>query len=153
MPRLIWTIYNDLSRRVVTPNGGFSKGIRTPKWPKQSGYWIYKKLARLMVMLGLINHPPLTYHPPNVKWGFDYGKPNDDKPLIVGPLLKFFHCRVYPTMISFASYRYWLVWFLLTISSIPLRSPVFFINGTRKGELMMINHSTWAMKQKGRLVV
>lgn len=70
--------------------------------------------------------PPNVPTPPNMKWGFDYGKPNDDKPLIVGSLLKFFDSRVYPTMFTFASHRYWLVWFLSTISSIPLRSPACF---------------------------
>ncbi len=35
---LLWAIYRALSRRLVTPKGSeFSKGIRTPKWPKHSG--------------------------------------------------------------------------------------------------------------------
>ena len=36
MQGFFWAIYSDLSRRVVTPNGGGCKGI-PPKWPKHSG--------------------------------------------------------------------------------------------------------------------
>ena len=33
----IWAIYNDLSRRLVTPNGGKKVRESAQKWPKQSG--------------------------------------------------------------------------------------------------------------------